>query len=87
MKKLIVMAATFSAALLFAGVSPARAHRISTDADDDSPLTNCNQVRICFDHRDAARDEQDFTIPKSQVAGLEALLSVGAARCRFEYRI
>src|SRR4029077_9612385 len=72
MKKLFVGWALLSAALFVAGVSPARGQDISTDTDDDSPLTSCDQVHIHFDHHSPARDEQDFTIPKSQAPRLEA---------------
>lgn len=71
MKKAFVVGAMLSAALLFASVLLARGQEITTDTDGDSSLTNCDQVHIRFDHRSAARDEQDFTIPKSQVAHLE----------------
>jgi len=72
MKKLIAGWALLSSALLVAAVSPARGQDISTDTDDDSPLTSCDQVHIHFDHHSPARDEQDFTIPKSQAPRLEA---------------
>ena len=73
MKKRFSMRTMVSAAVLLAGVLPVCGQSVSTDTDNKTPLTTCEQVHIRFGHGSSTvRDEQDFTIPKSQVARLEA---------------
>jgi DUF4097 and DUF4098 domain-containing protein YvlB len=74
MKKTLLLALAIAAALLWSGFAGQRAqahHRSMTiSTDDHAPITNCSQIEISYDHREAIRDEQDFTLTKSQVLRL-----------------
>jgi hypothetical protein len=72
MKTIFAIRGILFAGVLLAGVLPVHGQSISTDADNDSPLTSCERVHIRFSHGNAVRDEQDFTIPRSQAARLVA---------------
>jgi len=76
MRKLIWVGALVGAAVATLGFaeSGANAHRrrsMNVSTDDRGPVTDCSQVEINYDHRDAIRDEQDLTLSKAQVARLE----------------
>jgi DUF4097 and DUF4098 domain-containing protein YvlB len=72
MKKSFVCGTLLSFAMLATAAGTARGQSISIRTDNDVPITNCDQLRISFDHHGVSRDEQDFTIPKSQAPRLEA---------------
>jgi hypothetical protein len=57
-----------------ASAAPSHDHHdsnnISFSVDDDATLTDCSQVQVRFDERDAARAEQQLSLPQSEIKAL-----------------
>jgi hypothetical protein len=52
------------------GSREGRRAQISISADGHQPVTDCAQVRVQFDGRDAITDEDQISIPRSQISVL-----------------
>ncbi len=73
--KLFVLFAAVGTCSVLTNAAPSHNHHhdsnnISFSVDDDATLTDCSQVKIRFDERDAARAEQQLTLSQSEIATL-----------------
>ena len=50
---------------------------ISTDVNDDRPITNCSDIRVTYSRRPAITDETEMILPSSAVANLRLQNSKG----------